>query len=364
MGHIQGKGAVCGTFHDGSVQIVPRGLSVHFTQTEALRKYAKEGLVQFLFLEKAAFHGLLESGEAVAAFYVESVFHGCGSGFRLGGAVVVAARLIEVGDGPAVRHHKAFVAPFLAEDVLHQVLGSGAGNATETVVGGHHFLHAGLGYQVLEGGQVGFTEVTLRNLGVEAVTVALQTGVHGIVLGAGVGLEHVGIGVSLQAADHGHAQLTGEVRVFTVGLHAPAPARVAENVDVRSPEGKALILPYFSAFHGQTVLHAGLVRDGGEHFLYLFPVKGRGHADRLGKHGGGAVAGHPVQGLAPPVVLFDTQTLNRGRVEKYQRSFFLQREFGQQVLGTDLCREGFVLIGNLFWGRTGRKNCHTGSSQR
>ena len=65
--------------------------------------------------------------------------------------------------------------------------------------------------------------------------------VDGIVLGAGRSLQQDRI-VALQSLYDGFAQQSGQVGVFAVGLLSPAPARIAEDIDVRGPERKALVL--------------------------------------------------------------------------------------------------------------------------
>src|SRR5919199_4347460 len=67
----------------------------------------------------------------------------------------------------------------------------------------------------------------------------LRAGVHGVVLRRRNHLEILRV-VALHAADELDAEARGEVRVFAVGLLAAPPARVAEDVDVRRPEGEAV----------------------------------------------------------------------------------------------------------------------------
>ena len=96
---------------------------------------------------------------------------------------------------------------------------------------------------------------------------------HCKVLCAGVCLKDWCIQRALEAADHGHSHLAGEIRVLTVSLHSPSPAGIAEYVDVGSPERKPLIPSGRAIFQRLAVLNAGLVTGGGEHFLQQFLVK-------------------------------------------------------------------------------------------
>lgn len=77
------------------------------------------------------------------------------------------------------------------------------------------------------------------HLGVKFVANGLRAAVHSIVLRARRDLQI--FPVTLQALDVRHAELRREVRVFAVRLLPSAPARVAEQVDIRRPEREALI---------------------------------------------------------------------------------------------------------------------------
>ena len=200
-----------------------------------------------------------------------------------------------------------------------------------------------LGHQVLEGREIGLAQVALGNLGVEAVPVGLQAGVDGVVLGAGVRLAHWGILRSLQAAHHGHAEAAGQEGILPVGLHAASPAGIAENVDVRRPEGQALI--DLDVVGRLEVFDARLVAGSVEDFLHQRLVEARRHADRLREHGRAAVAGDAVQRLAPPVVLLDAQARDGRAGVHGQRRLFLQGQAADQVGGALLRREVLILIG-------------------
>src|SRR5436189_2638224 len=68
------------------------------------------------------------------------------------------------------------------------------------------------------------------------MAIRLGAAMHGIMLGAGHG-EHILRIVSLNALDVLDTNFAGQIGVFAERLLATAPARVAENVDVRGPEG-------------------------------------------------------------------------------------------------------------------------------
>ncbi len=85
---------------------------------------------------------------------------------------------------------------------------------------------------------------------------------HGKVLDRGNGLE-IGRVVTLQALDELHGQPAGQERIFPIGLLSPAPARITEDVDVRRPEGQALIDEPLAVAHELMVLGPGLIGYGG-----------------------------------------------------------------------------------------------------
>src|ERR1035438_9739309 len=70
----------------------------------------------------------------------------------------------------------------------------------------------------------------------------------------------------------------GQVRVFAVGLHAAAPARIAHQVDVRRPEGEALVHAPLAAPLELVVLGASLVGDGRGHAENESGIPRRGQA--------------------------------------------------------------------------------------
>ena len=174
------------TLHKGAVKIVPRGNAVHFSKEDALREDFQDGLVKIGRFQKTLRNGFRYIFVCFSALQVHAVLHSGGSGFNAGFKITVAAFHIEIVQRPAVAHNHTLEAPFPAEDVIHKIAVCAAGNAPEAVVGSHYLLYAGLGYKVLEGGKIGFTEVTLTYVSVKLMTVFLRAGMHGQMLGAGV----------------------------------------------------------------------------------------------------------------------------------------------------------------------------------
>ena len=343
-GNLQRKGTVLRTFHDGRIQVVPRRHIVHLTQFEALGQGTEQVAVEVGLVQQAGPYRLGNRGISLAAFHIDAGAYRCSGGLGRSLGVIMPSGLVEIGEGPAVGNNHSVIAPFATQDGINQVIRGGARLAAEAVVCRHDLLDVGLGDQVLESRQVGLAQVPFRNLGVELVPVGLQAGVDREMLGAGVGFADGRVVRSLEAADHGHAEASGQEGIFAVGLHAAAPARVAEYIDVRSPEGQALI-NLDIVFVGLFVLDAGLVADGREYFFDQGFVKRGRHADGLREDGGGAVAGDAVQGFVPPVVLADAQARDGRRAVDDQGGFLLEGQPAQQVGSPDLGRKGGVLIG-------------------
>ena len=160
----------------------------------------------------------------------------------------------------------------------------------------------------------------------------LRATVHGIVLGAGMGLEVVVV-IALHAQHGLHAQYGVQIGVFAAGLLTASPSGVTEDVDIGAPEGEFGIAWVIGDAHrhvehvvvGTVPVGAGLVGDGAEHVIYLLGVEGGGHTDRLGEHGVVALA-HAVAGLAPPVVGGDAEAVDRHRLVHHQSHLFFGGE--------------------------------------
>ena len=169
----------------------------------------------------------------------------------------------------------------------------------------------------------------------------LGTAVDSEVLGAGGGLH--GLAISLQAPDVGLAQPGGEVGVLAVGLMAPAPPGVTENVDVGGPVGQALVdVP---VAQGREGIVLGPSFGGGDvaQPLQQSVVEHGGHADGLGEAGGGTGPGNAVQGFVPPVVGGDVQPGDGGGIIAQLAGHFLHGHLGNLGPCFFLC--GFTILG-------------------
>lgn len=146
--------------------------------------------------------------------------------------------LMEVPDGPAVGDEVAGKAPVLPENLLEGG-GAAADFAVGPVVGAHDSLDLSFFYAGFKSRQVGLRHVFFRGLRIERMPEPLGAGVDREVLCARGRL--VVRSVALQALDKADAQARGQAGILAVGLVSPAPARVAEDVDVGRPEGESLV---------------------------------------------------------------------------------------------------------------------------
>ena len=197
------------------------------------------------------------AGRAVA---VQAGLDREGPGLGRGLRVLVAG--LDVAHGVAVAGDEPLELPLLAQRAVEQGLAGAPGHAVDGVVHAHHRLHLALDDRRAEGGEVGVLDVVSRGLRVEAVPQGLGAGVHGVVLGRGRHDRVVEV-VALHAGDEGDPEAAGEEGILAVGLLSAAPARVAEDVDVRRVERQAAHHPPGTAgLRGLVVLDPGLARRG------------------------------------------------------------------------------------------------------
>ena len=138
----------------------------------------------------------------------------------------------------------------------------------------------------------------------------------------------------MQAGNKRNAQASGEKWVLAIGLLAASPAWIAENINVRRPDGEAAI-PVRRAvgvdFGG--VLSAKFRADGVGDVVHERLIERRGHANGLGKNGGDPRAGDAVKTFVPPVIGGNTEPRNRGSDVPGLVDFFVEGHAGNQIVG-------------------------------
>ncbi|EGY01296.1 hypothetical protein AZA_88790 [Nitrospirillum viridazoti Y2] len=254
---------------------------------------------------------------------------------------------LDVGDGVAVGHDIPLEAPALAQLIVQQEVAGAGRLSVHAVVGAHDRGHLARRHQLAEGRQVGVLHVMPAGGHVHLMARRLRPAVHGVVLGGGDHPVIFGI-IALHALDEGGSQLAGQVRVLAIGFLPPAPAWVAEDVDVGRPEIQALVDAVLRPrlFH-PVELHPRLGADGDAHLADGVGIKGGGQADGLGEHRGLAIAGDAVQRLAPPIVGGDVQARDGPGLVGQLRRLFLRRQAADQVIHPAFHRQAGVKVGRL-----------------
>ncbi len=346
-GHVQAELPVRLAVHHGKRNLRPgnQGIRVHLPEFEAPGQHPFQTAVHVRFVEQFALHRLrnLAVGGA-GAVDVRAREDAPGRGVRGVRRRLVAG--VEIGYRAAVGHHQILESPLVPQNSLEKPGVPAAGFVVQPLVRAHDLAHARLLNERLERRQVGFAQVPrIDVVHVQGVAAPFGARVHGVVLGAGQEFSVFGVGRPLQAANHGHPHPGHQVRILAVGFLSPAPARVAEDVDIGGPDGqpeKAAVLP--AAAPVLVVFGADLVRSGAEHPEDHRVVERRGHRDGLGEHRDAVIVGQAVQGLAPPVELSDPEPRNSLRLVAHQQGLLLQGQAGDQVLGPRLRAQVRILI--------------------
>ena len=318
---------------------------VEHAQLEARQEQAFDRRVDLLLGDQPLLGRVDQVRVDVAAFQIGAGLHG--QGRRLGCGRYYPVTSIDVVDGAAVGHDVAREAPLAPQDVLEQHVAAARRLAVDPVVGAHQRIRPALPDADLEVRQIALAQVALAHHGVERVPFRLGTRVHREMLHGGHGLQVLRV-VALHAPDELHRESSREERVFAVGLLAPPPAWIAEQIDVGGPEGQALVALTRARAHVLVVLGAGLVRDNGGHPEHQGVVPGGGETDGLGKRGREPRAGDAVQRFVPPVVLRDSQPLDRRCDVLHLRHFLLERQAGHEIVHAPPERQvRFQVVGRL-----------------
>src|SRR5215467_10494120 len=140
----------------------------------------------------------------------------------------------QFGNSEIVRNHKAWKAPFLAEDVVEQVFVAVRGNSVDFIVGGHDGAHMSFFDSGLKRFQKIFTNNPFGIVPWRHVRSAFRLAMYGKMFGGcqAVGFVHAWP-VSLKAANCRDSDVRNEVRIFSVGFFRASPARIPRQVQNR-----------------------------------------------------------------------------------------------------------------------------------
>ena len=116
--------------------------------------------------------------------------------------------------------------------------------------------------------------------------------------------------ISLQAFNHGHAHPRSQVGAFPVGFLAPAPARIAEEIEIGGPIGEPEILTAISELLRLVEFRPGLVGDRGGDAVQQRVIECGGHAHGLREDGGDPGAGDAMETFVPPIVFWNAEAFD------------------------------------------------------
>src|SRR6185437_16908747 len=146
-------------------------------------------------------------------------------------------------------------------------------------------------------------QIAIGNLRVKTMAIRLRTAVNRVMFRASH-REHVVRIISLNALDEFDANFTREKWIFAVGLLAPPPARIPEDVDVGRPESQTIpplgiaIMLVHVIIEFRTPLNA----DDRSLLMKQARIPGRRATDRFRKYGGHTIVGDSVQCFIPIIV--------------------------------------------------------------
>ena len=212
---------------------------------------------QLALLEQLGDLGVVEVGHHV---HLDTGFQRL---LRGGGGIERDAVVGQFHHRGVVADHEAVEAPFLAQDLVHQVRIGGGRHAVERVERAHHRGRAGLD-RCLVRRQVDLAQADVGHVGGVVLAARLGSAVGGEMLDRGghaLGLRQIG---ALVAADIGARHRRAEVGVFTGALGRAAPARIARDVDHRRIEPLHARGGRFRRGHVRHVLHQLRIPRGGQ----------------------------------------------------------------------------------------------------
>ncbi len=231
--------------------------------------------------------------------------------------------------------------------MIGQKIVAGAGRlAVDAVIGAHDRGRLAVHHRGAKGGEIGVLLVMAAHRHVDGMTARLRSAMDGEMFRRRDDAPITRI-VALKPGDEGNAHARGEIGVLAIGLLAPAPARIAEDVDVGRPEIEALEdAVLVRRAPKDVVFHSRLGADGDRHLVDQRRIESGGEADRFGEYGRITVARHTVQRLAPPIVRRDAQAWNRASLVDELGRLLRQRHAADQVIDALCDRQVGIEIGS------------------
>ena len=185
----------------------------------------------------------------------------------------------------------ALESPLAAQQIAQQERAGARRRAIKPVVSAHDRADVAFPHRRFELRQIDLVKIPFRRLRVETVPLHFRPAMDGEMFGASHGLDVLRI-VPLQSLDKRHRHSPRQKRVFPVSLLPAAPARVAEDIDVRRPKRQPRVIRAVAIVRlGVFAVFGPRLRGNGiGHRVQQGRVKTGRHADGLGKNRGDAVA--------------------------------------------------------------------------
>ena len=232
---------------------------------------------------------------------------------------------------PTVGDKQAVIAPLITQNVDQQTFVRAARLPVQPVVTAHQHSNIRILDNVLKRRQIGGPEGASADGNIEGMAFGFGTAMHGKMLHARQRLV-TPVLLLLQTAHTRGTHTRGKERILAVGFHPPAPARVAENVDVRGEKRKPRVVIVLACFLGAKVLHPRFVGDHPEHLLNGFFVESGGQRRGHRIDRGETVPRHAMQCLVPPTVRRNPQPLNRRIMMLHHPQLLIQSKLIQKQL--------------------------------
>jgi len=180
-------------------------------------------------------------------------------------------------------------------------------------------------------GKIGVLQIVERCTHVNVVPRGFRATVNSEMLRSGEGLEVMRI-VTLQTRDERKAHARGKEGIFAVSLLAAAPSGIAEDVDVRGPDGQPAV-PVAGAvlMEGRIIFGAELRADDAGDSVHQRLVESGGESDGLRENGGVSRPGDAVQPFIPPVIRRNAEARDSIRAVFELGDFLLEGHAGDKI---------------------------------
>ena len=133
--------------------------------------------------------------------------------------------------------------------------------------------------------------------------------------------------VALHPLDEGDTHARGQIGVFAICFLAPAPARIAKNVDIGRPSVEpGADAAQMAGLAAERMKGLDFGADDGRNRVDQWRVEGGGQPDRFGEVGGWHRADRAMERFRPPIIGWYAKTRNGGRGVEQLLGFFLKSQ--------------------------------------